>query len=40
MTPTESAQGFYRSQGFRPTPFVHTEMYQREPKDIHMIKPL
>ncbi len=38
--PTESAQGFYRSQGFRPTPFVHMEMYQREPEDIHMVKPL
>jgi ribosomal protein S18 acetylase RimI-like enzyme len=36
-TPSESAQGFYRSLGFRPTEFVHQALYDREPEDIHMI---
>ena len=35
--PTASAQGFYRSVGFRPTRMVHMEMFVREPEDIHMI---
>ena len=39
-TPSESAQGFYRSQGFRPTQFVHVELYRAEPEDIHMVKEL
>jgi len=38
--PSESAQEFYRSQGFRPTEFVHRELYEREPEDIHMAKKL
>jgi len=35
--PSESAYGFYRSQGFAPTAFVHRELYELEPEDIHMI---
>jgi len=38
--PSESAQGFYRSVGFRPTQMVHMEMFAREPEDIHMIMTL
>lgn len=38
--PSESAVGFYRSQGFQPTEDVHEEMYAREPEDIHMLLPL
>jgi GNAT superfamily N-acetyltransferase len=34
--PSESACGFYRSRGFRPTAFVHRELYEMEPEDIHM----
>lgn len=39
-TPSESAVGFYLSQGFQPTEQVHPELYALEPEDIHMIKPL
>ncbi len=35
--PSDSAQGFYRSIGFEPTPFVHRDCYEMEPKDVHMI---
>ena len=38
--PSESAVGFYRSLGFRPAEFVHRELYEREPEDIHMIMAL
>ncbi|MHC4715441.1 MAG: GNAT family N-acetyltransferase [Planctomycetota bacterium] len=38
--PSEAAQGFYRSQGFEPTVWVHRELYEKEPEDIHMIKRL
>ena len=37
---TESAVGFYLSQGFRPTRTPHPEMLRLEPKDIHMVRPL
>jgi len=39
-TPSESAQGFYRGRGFRPTSFVHRELYALEPEDVHMIRDL
>lgn len=39
-TPSESAVGFYRSQGFTPTLDVHPDLYELEPEDIHMIKVL
>jgi GNAT superfamily N-acetyltransferase len=35
--PSESACGFYLHEGFRPTVWVHRELYDREPEDIHMI---
>ncbi len=38
--PSESAVSFYRRQGFEPTPWLHRELYEREPEDIHMIKRL
>jgi ribosomal protein S18 acetylase RimI-like enzyme len=37
-TPSQSAVGFYRSQGFEPAPEPLTELYALEPEDIHMIK--
>lgn len=37
-TPSESAIGFYRSQGFEPTAQVNKELYELEPEDIHMVK--
>jgi len=39
-TPSESAVGFYMSQGFRPTDRVNEELLRQEPEDIHMRKPL
>ena len=39
-TPSESAVGFYRSQGFRLAEKVNKELYTLEPEDIHMIKTL
>jgi GNAT superfamily N-acetyltransferase len=39
-TPSESAVGFYLSQGFRPTDTPHPELFAREPEDIHMVKVL
>ncbi len=39
-TPSESAVGFYMSQGFRVTDEVNQELYALEPDDIHMIKRL
>ena len=38
--PSESAVGFYRSQGFTPTQEVDEELYALEPEDIHMTKTL
>ena len=38
--PSESAVGFYRSQGFRLADEVHPDLYELEPDDIHMIKEL
>lgn len=39
-TPSESAVGFYKSQGFRLAEKVNKELYDLEPEDIHMIKTL
>jgi ribosomal protein S18 acetylase RimI-like enzyme len=39
-TPSESAVGFYTSQGFRLAKEVHPELYALEPEDIHMVKAL
>lgn len=39
-TPSESAVGFYRAQGFAPTQEAHPELYTLEPDDIHMVKQL
>jgi ribosomal protein S18 acetylase RimI-like enzyme len=39
-TPSESAVGFYRSQGFRLIKEPHPELYALEPEDIHMYKQL
>ena len=39
-TSSESAVGFYQSQGFKLAEKVHPELYALEPDDIHMIKPL
>jgi ribosomal protein S18 acetylase RimI-like enzyme len=39
-TPSESAVGFYESQGFRLAEKVNPELYALEPEDIHMIKAL
>jgi GNAT superfamily N-acetyltransferase len=36
-TPSQAAVGFYRSRGFRPTPDVNPELYEREPEDVHMV---
>ncbi len=36
-TPSESAVGFYISQGFQLAGEVHEELYTLEPEDIHMI---
>ncbi len=38
--PSESAQDFYRRQGFEPTVFVHRDLYDKEPEDIHMLRQL
>ena len=37
-TESQSAVGFYTSQGFIPTLDVHPDLYALEPNDIHMIK--
>lgn len=39
-TPSESAVGFYLSQGFQPTDHPHPDLLALEPEDIHMVKPL
>jgi GNAT superfamily N-acetyltransferase len=39
-TPSESAIGFYTSQGFILAQPVNTELYEREPDDIHLVRPL
>ncbi len=39
-TPSESAVGFYLSQGFVPTSEPDPELLAQEPEDIHMIKEL
>lgn len=39
-TPSGSAVGFYRKQGFRLAEKPHPELFALEPEDIHMIKTL
>lgn len=39
-TPSESAVGFYLSQGFQPTNEVNQFLFELEPEDIHMVKNL
>ena len=39
-TPSESAIGFYLSQGFKLAEKVHPLLYELEPEDIHLIKDL
>jgi ribosomal protein S18 acetylase RimI-like enzyme len=39
-TPSQSAVGFYRSQGFRLAEQVNEALYELEPEDIHMITAL
>jgi len=39
-TPSESAVGFYLSQGFRLADEVNEELYALEPEDVHMIRRL
>ena len=39
-TPSESAIGFYLSQGFKLAEKVHPMLYELEPEDIHLIKDL
>lgn len=38
--PTDAGQGFYRRMGFTPAIFVHRELYENEPEDIHVIRRL
>jgi hypothetical protein len=39
-TESESAVSFYLSQGFRPTATPNPQMFELEPLDIHMVRPL
>ena len=39
-TPSESAVGFYRRQGFELAEEIDPELYALEPEDIHMVKSL
>jgi GNAT superfamily N-acetyltransferase len=39
-TPSESAVGFYLSQGFALAKQVHQELYALEPEDIHLVRQL
>jgi GNAT superfamily N-acetyltransferase len=39
-TPSGSAVGFYLSEGFTPTDTPHPALFELEPEDIHMTKPL
>ncbi len=39
-TESESAVGFYLSQGFRPTDKPNPRLFELEPEDIHMVRPL
>jgi len=39
-TPSESAVGFYSSQGFHATDQVNQGLFALEPEDIHMVKQL
>jgi GNAT superfamily N-acetyltransferase len=38
--PTTATVDFYMSQGFQPTADVNPRLYELEPEDIHMTKPL
>ena len=39
-TPSASALGFYRSQGFELVDEPHPQLFELEPEDIHMVKNL
>lgn len=39
-TPSQSAVGFYTSQGFTLAPVVNQDLFEREPEDIHMVRAL
>jgi len=39
-TPSESAIGFYLSQGFALAKQVHKDLYALEPEDIHLLRQL
>jgi ribosomal protein S18 acetylase RimI-like enzyme len=39
-TPSESAVGFYLSQGFQIAAEPNAEMFALEPEDIHLVRPL
>ncbi len=39
-TPSASALGFYTRQGFRPTAQPDPFLFELEPEDIHMVRPL
>lgn len=39
-TPSESAIGFYKSMGFGLAEKINKELYELEPEDIHMTRPL
>jgi N-acetylglutamate synthase-like GNAT family acetyltransferase len=39
-TRSESAVGFYTTSGFTPIAVADAELFEREPDDIHMERPL
>jgi len=39
-TPTDVAVGLYRNQGFQPTREPNAKLLEREPENIHIVKPL
>ena len=38
--PTKNSVDFYMKHGFRLAEEGHPELYELEPEDIHMVKPL
>ena len=40
VTPTDAAVGFYLHQGFQPTREPDAGLLEKEPENIHMVKPL
>ena len=38
--PTKNSVDFYRNHGFKLAEEVHPELFELEPEDIHMVKPL